>query len=69
MTDVPAYLEAPDNEDSEGVCPYCGEDSDDDGRYPDLCRGCNDEAAREEYYEDLAERMQDREWFPEDYDD
>lgn len=69
MTDVPAYLEAPDNEDSEGTCIYCGEDAYDDGKYPDLCVECNREAAEEEYWEWVAEDRQDREWFPEDYDD
>lgn len=67
MADVPAYLEAPDNEDSEGLCE-CGDPVDDDGRYPDLCWQCNDEAAREEYWDDMAERLADREMFPEDYD-
>lgn len=60
MRETPEYLEAPDNEDSEGKCRYCGQDADDDGRYPDLCWECNDEAAREEYYDRLYDEMQDR---------
>ena len=68
-SETPAYLEAPDNEDSEGTCEYCGEPVWDEGKYPELCVACNMEAIREEYYEDLAERQQDREWFPEDYED
>lgn len=76
MTDVPAYLEAPDNEDSEAMCESCGgEEAYDEligGVYEGLCTLCYDEALYEAYeahMEDLAERQQDREWFPEDYED
>ncbi len=69
MADTPAYLEAPDNEDSEAECDYgCGEPAWDEGKYPELCYECNQEAMLDEYYEDLAERRQDREMFPEDYE-
>ena len=59
-SDTPDYLEPADNEDSEAVCPYCGEDAWDDGRYPDLCHACNEEAAEEEYWERVAEDRADR---------
>lgn len=68
MRETPEYLEAPDNEDSEGLCEYCGAPACDEGRYPELCWECNEEAARDEYYDRLADDLADREMFPEDYE-
>ena len=69
---VPSYLEAPDNEDSVGLCESCNDEEAYDeligGRFEGLCTLCYDEALYEMHQEDLAERAQDREWFPEDYD-
>lgn len=70
--ETPSYLEAPDNEDSGEACESCGDedryDELDGGHYEGLCRTCYDDALYESHMEDLADRMQDREWFPEDYD-
>lgn len=66
MLDTPLYLEAPDNEDTEGYCE-CGEPAFEDGRYPDACYDCNMEADLDAYWERLAEDRADREMFPEDY--
>lgn len=69
LRETPEYLEAPDNEDSGEECEYCGSPAWDEGRYDNLCFEHNMEAYEEERLEDLAERAQDREWFPEDYGD
>jgi hypothetical protein len=68
MNETPDYLEAPDNEDSEALCEYCDTPVWDDGRYPELCFACNLQAAEDAYWDDLIDRAQDREMFPEDYE-
>jgi hypothetical protein len=69
VRDYPEYLDAPDNEDSEATCEYCDEPCYDDGRYPELCYGCNEEAAEEAYWDAVASQLEDERMFPEDYGD
>ncbi len=65
MRDTPAYLEAPDNEDSEAECVVCGECAWDeliDTHYEGLCRYCMDEAQYEAAMEERAEWLADKEY-------
>lgn len=70
VREYPEYLEAPDNEDSEEVCEYCGDDAWDDGMYDRMCYACHMEAYEEEAAERAAEARAEREFddYAIDYD-
>lgn len=67
MRETPEYLEAPDNEDS-GLYCECGQEVCDEGRYPELCWECSEEAAEDAYWDRKIEEHEDRMMFPEDYE-